>query len=75
MHWSTYVITINYDCMVAMRALEVQLWCFVYSDIATSLPRWEKDRIILRQKSLNTISCRFQSAYTSEIFLEPIMKC
>jgi hypothetical protein len=30
MHQSTYAVTINHDCMIAMRALEVQLWYFVY---------------------------------------------
>src|ERR1700732_5620331 len=84
MHQSTYAVTINHDCMIAMRALEVQLWYFVYriehlcgqSRNATAcMSRRKKNSIILMQKSSNTITCSFKSIHTPQIFLESIVEC
>src|ERR1700732_2020500 len=84
MHQSTYAVTINHDCMIAMRALEVQLWYFVYRiehlcgqcrNTAACMSRRKKNRIILIQKSSNTITCSFKSTHTFQIFLESIMQC
>src|ERR1700679_2068585 len=84
MHQSTYAVTINHDCMIAMGALEVQLWYFVYRiehlcgqcrNTTACMSRRKKKRIILIQKSSNTITCTFKSIHTSQIFLESIMEC
>src|ERR1700692_243897 len=83
-HQSTYVVAINHYCMIAMRALEVQLWYFVYRiehlcgqcrNTTACMPRRKKNRIILMQKSSNTIMCSFKSTHTTQIFLESIMQC
>src|SRR6202050_5663226 len=84
MHQSTYAVTINHDCMIAMRALEVQLWFFVFRiehlcgqcrDTTACMSRRKKNRIILIQNSSNTITCSFKSTHTPQIFLESIMQC
>src|ERR1700683_2133588 len=84
MHQSTYAVTINHDCTIAMRALEVQLWYFVFRiehlcgqcrDTTASMSRREKNRITLIQESSNTIMCSFKSTHTPQIFLESIMQC
>src|SRR5258705_4179631 len=81
MHQSTYAVTINHDCMIAMRALKVQLWYFVYRieylcgqsrNTTACMSRRKKNRIILIQKSSNTIMCSFKSIHTPQIFLESI---
>src|ERR1700729_3470689 len=83
-HQSTYVVTINHDCMIAMRALEVQLWYFIFRiehlcgqcrDTTACMSTRKKNRIILMKKSLNTITCSFKSTHTPHIFLESIMQC
>jgi hypothetical protein len=83
MHQSTYAVTINHDCTIAMRALEVQLWYFVYRiehlcsqcrDTGACMSRWEKNRIILMQNSSDTIMCNLKSTHPPEIFLESIMQ-
>src|ERR1700683_4146221 len=84
MHHSANTVTINYDSMVAMRTFEVQFWYFEYRiehlcsqcrDTAPSVPRWKKNRIMIIQKCLNSITCSFKSTYTTQIFLETIMQC
>src|SRR6266481_4737016 len=84
MHQSTYAVTVNHDCMIAMRALEVQLWYFVFRiehlcgqfrDTTACMSRRKKNRIIFIQKSSNTITCSFKSTHTPQIFLESIMQC
>jgi hypothetical protein len=56
-HASVYLY--SYYCMIAMRALEVQLWYFVYRiehlcgqcrDTAAIVSRWKKNRIIVIQE-------------------------
>jgi hypothetical protein len=80
-HASVYLY--SYYCMIAMRALEVQLWYFVYRiehlcgqcrDTAATVSRWKKNGIILMQKSSNTITCSFKSIHTTQILLESIMQ-
>src|ERR1700729_3839842 len=84
MHQSTYAVTINNDCMIAMRALKVQLWYIIYwiehlcgqcRDTAACMSRWKKNRIIHIQKSLNTITSSFKCTHTTQIFLESTMQC
>src|ERR1700720_28602 len=84
MHQSTDAVTINHDCMIAMRALEVQLRYFVNRiehlcgqcrDTGACVSRWEKNRIILMQKSSNIITCNLKSPHPPQIFLESIMQC
>src|SRR6202042_2069078 len=84
MHQSTYAVTINHDCMIAMRALEVQLWYFVYRiehlcgqsrNTTACMSRRKKNRITLIQKGPNTIMCSFKSIHTPQIFLESIVEC
>src|SRR5882762_1357189 len=80
MHQSTYAVTINHDCMIAMGALKVQLWYFVYRiehlcgqcrNTTACMSRRKKKRIILIQKSSNTITCSFKSTHTLRYFWNP----